>query len=216
MDLLYGLFCKAPPKMLLHWTWSWTAVDFLPALQGLISCNIANLLLLVISTIGIFRVPQATLAQKQEQLASRRNPRMVCFPSTLPSIFPLLGPRFDEDKSSRADEDLDSCLIESSSVLSFNGGAGKSHKWQSSNLSLKFCWHHEAFYWIPRWADFIVQVALLLLCSLLLLIRGCVGVTALYETKAYVWENDHFFYPLNTLCELIVFSILSWPCLLAR
>ena len=65
-------------------------------------------------------------------------------------------------------------------------------------------------------AGHLVQVLLLLFCSLLFLIRGAVGIVALYKTKVYVWENDHFFYPLNTVCELIAFAILSWPCLLAR
>lgn len=41
-------------------------------------------------------------------------------------------------------------------------------------------------------------------------------MTALYETKEYVWLNDHYFYPLDTLPELIAFFILCWPALLAR
>lgn len=61
-----------------------------------------------------------------------------------------------------------------------------------------------------------VQIILLLLCGLLLLIRGCTGVVALYETKSFVWENDRFFYPLDILPELMTFFIICWPTLLAR
>lgn len=61
-----------------------------------------------------------------------------------------------------------------------------------------------------------VQIILLLFCGLLLLIRGCAGVVALYENKSFVWENDSFFYPLDTLPELTTFFVICWPTLLAR
>lgn len=45
---------------------------------------------------------------------------------------------------------------------------------------------------------------------------GCTGVAALYETKAFVWQNDHYFYLLDTLPEMLATLVFSWPYLLAR
>lgn len=52
--------------------------------------------------------------------------------------------------------------------------------------------------------------------GLLLMVRGCTGVTALYETKAFVWQNDHYFYLLDVLPEMLAILIFSWPFILAR
>ena len=59
-------------------------------------------------------------------------------------------------------------------------------------------------------------MAVLFGCSLLLMLRGCTGVVALYQSTEYVWVNDSYFYPLDTLPELIAVGILAWPTLLAR
>jgi len=59
-------------------------------------------------------------------------------------------------------------------------------------------------------------VVLFLLPAALLMIRGCTGVTALYESRVFVWENDHYFYLLDTLPEMMAILVLCWPCLLAR
>lgn len=54
--------------------WQWGTSS---AMQGLIACNIANVVLLVISTVGIFRIPKAAVDHKNHQKASRQNPRLV-------------------------------------------------------------------------------------------------------------------------------------------
>jgi len=48
------------------------------------------------------------------------------------------------------------------------------------------------------------------------MVQGCTGVAALYETKAFVWQNDHYFYLLDTLPEMLATLVFSWPYLLAR
>ena len=60
------------------------------------------------------------------------------------------------------------------------------------------------------------QVCLFLVTGLLLVVRGCAGVAALYESKKFVWQNDTNFYLLNTLPELMALFIMVWPTLLAR
>jgi hypothetical protein len=60
------------------------------------------------------------------------------------------------------------------------------------------------------------QVGWFLVPGLLLMVRGCTGVTALYETKAFVWQNDHYFYLLDVLPEMLAILIFSWPFILAR
>ena len=58
------------------------------------------------------------------------------------------------------------------------------------------------------------QVVLFLVPGVLLVLRGCTGVAALY--KEYVWENDHFFYLLDTLPEMMAILVFIWPYLLVR
>ena len=59
-------------------------------------------------------------------------------------------------------------------------------------------------------------MAVLFGCSLLLMLHGCTGVVALYQSTEYIWVNDSYFYPLDTLPELIAIGILAWSTLLAR
>jgi len=59
-------------------------------------------------------------------------------------------------------------------------------------------------------------VCLFLVEGLLLMIRGCSGVAALYEARTFVWRNDTYFYLLNTLPEMMALFVMVWPTLLAR
>lgn len=56
------------------------------------------------------------------------------------------------------------------------------------------------------------------LCSGLQMVRGAAGVCATYMGKEWVWLQDKYFYPLDSLFEFIVLAIIMmlWPALLAR
>ena len=60
------------------------------------------------------------------------------------------------------------------------------------------------------------QIWILPITVLIGLIRACTGVTALYETKVFVWAEDKYFYPLDVLPDFLVLGVLCWPKLLAR
>ena len=48
------------------------------------------------------------------------------------------------------------------------------------------------------------------------MVRGAAGVCATYMGKEWVWLQDKYFYPLDSLFEFIVLAIMLWPALLAR
>lgn len=56
------------------------------------------------------------------------------------------------------------------------------------------------------------------ICAVFLAIRGATGCVAIYLPMQYekYWAEDKYFYPLDTLPELIVLVIMSWPAFLAR
>ena len=56
------------------------------------------------------------------------------------------------------------------------------------------------------------------ICGMFLAVRGATGCVAIYLPMKYekYWAEDKYFYPLDTLPELIVLVIMSWPAFLAR
>lgn len=61
-------------------------------------------------------------------------------------------------------------------------------------------------------------VIMFFICAMFLAIRGATGCVAIYLPMKYekYWAEDKYFYPLDTLPELIVLVIMSWPAFLAR
>jgi len=64
----------------------------------------------------------------------------------------------------------------------------------------------------------LLQVIMFFICAVFLAIRGATGCVAIYLPMQYekYWAEDKYFYPLDTLPELIVLVIMSWPAFLAR